>query len=506
MDMPSSANTYCARLNIPVRRVEDFLDKKDVKLVDLLIVALLERGGPATLEQIADRLSAAGVQAGTDDMVYSLKKAWHGMQPVYRAPDGRLGLDLASYAMRRVLFKLNWEERRPAPSPPLPEPEVLPDDVPLSEDELRWAFGQRSISSVSGLRQAAAVLDARREPMTVEDLESYLSKLTPHRSRLSADLGRWRKSYLRVDAEGRLSLEATAPEVPAMRRAVRTLARAGQMEEAIREQQHRYHEVRKAELAVEQEQARREAARLRRAVLRIVPDQGPPAAAALLDVAARAIKTFVGDELAQLPAAIAAFDLVAALRVREALYSAGISDPDRFRLVDLQSPQKTRRLNRQGRCLTITPEMLITSSTGISRPLGEPARLAAYLAEGAEGKLRRRIESDVKALFAFYNYGVLHGHVRLRWGFLDEGLPVDWALPGDMHVYEVLNACRAAGRPVDLVWGSAPGWADPWSRARSARVIAVDSGCVVVESEGQQWSLSRDEIQAVRPTAEERPG
>ena len=97
MDMPSSAKTYCARLNIPVRRVEEFLDKKDVKLFDLLVVALLERGGPVTLEEIADRLSAAGVQAGTDDMVYSLKKAWHGMRPVYRGPDGRLGLDVACY-------------------------------------------------------------------------------------------------------------------------------------------------------------------------------------------------------------------------------------------------------------------------------------------------------------------------------------------------------------------------------------------------------------------------
>jgi hypothetical protein len=156
--------------------------------------------------------------------------------------------------------------------------------------------------------------------------------------------------------------------------------------------------------------------------------------------------------------------------------------------------------------LAITPELLITSSTGISRPLGEPAKLAAYVAQGQDAKLRRRIESDVKALFAFYNYGVLHGHVRLRWGFLDEALPVDWAVPGDMHLYDVLNACRAADRRVDLVWGLAPGWADPLSRARTARVIAVDWGCVVVESEGQQWSLSRDEIQAVRLAAEERPG
>ena len=345
----------------------------------------------------------------------------------------------------------------------------MPDDVPLSEDEVRWAFGQHSLSSVSGLRQAAAVLDARREPMAVEDLESYLSKLTPHRSRLSTDPGHWRSPTCGLTPKGGYRSNRRPPKSRPCR-AVRDLRVRGKWKKRSGSDSIAPVKSAKAELAVEQEQARREAAQLRRAVLRVVPDHGSPAAAALLDVGARAIKTFVGDELAQLPAAIEAFDLVASLRVREALYSAGIADPDRFRLVDLQSPQKTRRLNRQGRCLTITPELLITSSTGISRPLGEPAKVAAYLAEGQEGKLRRRIESDVKSLFAFYNYGVLHGHVRLRWGFLDERLPVDWALPGDMHLHDVLNACRAAGRRVDLVWGSAPGWVDPWSRARSARV------------------------------------
>jgi hypothetical protein len=139
---------------------------------------------------------------------------------------------------------------------------------------------------------------------------------------------------------------------------------------------------------------------------------------------------------------------------------------------------------------------------GISRPLGESGKIAGYVAEGRVAKLRRRIASDVKALAAFYNYGVLHGCVRLRWGFLDEVLPVDWAAPGDQHLYEVLRACCETGGAVDLVWSSAPGWTDPWSRARRLRVVSIDAWSVLVANDDQQWSVPRQEIQAARPAAD----
>jgi hypothetical protein len=108
----------------------------------------------------------------------------------------------------------------------------------------------------------------------------------------------------------------------------------------------------------------------------------------------------------------------------------------------------------------------------------------------------------VKALFAFDHYGVLHHWVRLRWGFLDETLPVDWAVPGDPNLYETLQACHAARRPIDVVWGSAPGWSDLWSRARRVTIVSFDVWCLVVEGDGQRWQLPRVEIQAARPSAE----
>lgn len=49
------------------------------------IVALLERGGPMTIEELAERLESAGVEVGSGDMVLSIRKAWQGR---IRAPAG----------------------------------------------------------------------------------------------------------------------------------------------------------------------------------------------------------------------------------------------------------------------------------------------------------------------------------------------------------------------------------------------------------------------------------
>jgi hypothetical protein len=104
----------------------------------------------------------------------------------------------------------------------------------------------------------------------------------------------------------------------------------------------------------------------------------------------------------------------------------------------------------------------------------------------------------VKALYAFYCYGILHRGVRLRWGFLDEVLGVDWVLPGDLHLYDILNRARQAGAPVDIVVGAAPGWADPWSRARRVEVVQIEPWVVTVRQGTERVPIDRREIQAVR--------
>ncbi len=154
------------------------------------------------------------------------------------------------------------------------------------------------------------------------------------------------------------------------------------------------------------------------------------------------------------PEALSGFDPLAGLHIRETLQGLHL-DPDRWRLVDLRPPQKSRRINRAGRTLTITPELLICGTTGIGRPLGDPDKVTQYLARGEAGKLTRRLESDVKALYAFYRRAL------------------------------------QAGAPVDIVVGSARGWADPWSRARRVEVVQIEPRVVTVREGAEMVPIDR---------------
>ena len=494
-----SSNSYCARLDLPVPRVEKVIaEKADAKLFHLMVVALLEHGEPMSLEAIADRLQTAGVKAATGDMRTSLLKSWHGRKPVFRDDRDWFALEVSAWELRSIIFQLNL---RPSERPSAdwqPQIEPVADDVPLTEDEVRAAFDSASRDNLSSVRRIAAVLDVFGEPMASIDVEACLAAWNsfPIRVKLS-ELQRWPKSCVSVLEGDLLQINRESPHLFAMRRAVRKLAERPLREAAISEQlKHRRqaYELRQAE---RRKRDREIAERLRRAVLRVVPEKGPPAAAALLDIGTRTIRSFVGSELLNLPAALDDYDLIAALWVRETLYAVDIRDHEKWQLADLKPPQKTRQLNRAGRKLTITPELLISGSTGISRPLADPAKIAAYLASDQQTRLRRRLESDVKSLFAFYTYGLLHRHVRLRWGFLDEHLPVDWALPGDPSLHSVLEECRESGDLVEIVLGSAPGWNEPWSRAICAKILAFDFMTVTVQ-ESEASFIPRDEIQAIR--------
>ena len=126
--------------------------------------------------------------------------------------------------------------------------------------------------------------------------------------------------------------------------------------------------------------------------------------------------------------------------------------------------------------------------------------IAHYLAKGEDGRLRRRLESTVKALYAFYNYGVLNRFVRLRWGFLHEILAVDWAHPGDPLLYEILKTANRKNSFVDIVAGGAPGWEDPWSRAMSVQIVRLEYWTVTVRQGDEIFEIDRHDIQAVRPS------
>ena len=93
-----------------------------------------------------------------------------------------------------------------------------------------------------------------------------------------------------------------------------------------------------------------------------------------------------------------------------------------------------------------------------------------YLHGGEQIKLRRRLEADAKSLYALYQYGRLHGAVRLRWGFLDEMIPAPWVHHDEPTLYHLMAQAHRLRVPLEVVTGSAPGWATPWSRAQPAYV------------------------------------
>jgi hypothetical protein len=121
-----------------------------------------------------------------------------------------------------------------------------------------------------------------------------------------------------------------------------------------------------------------------------------------------------------------------------------------------------------------------------------------YLREGKLTKLRRRLEADAKSLFALHQYGLLHGTVRLRWGFLDERIPAPWAHRDEPTLYNLMEQSHKRGKPLEVVVGSAPGWIDPWSRVRRAHVVRDSQGWCswLVDDAGQP--IDRDEVQLAR--------
>ena len=221
-----------------------------------------------------------------------------------------------------------------------------------------------------------------------------------------------------------------------------------------------------------------------------------PRSVALLDIGKRVIKTFVDEELKDLQACLAPFDLLGAVDVRTLLRALDLA-PTAQRLAELGPPQKTKKLNKRGRTLKIKTKMLGQGSCNIGRPFGDPKKLSAYLESGAQAKLRRRLEADAKSLYAYYAFGCLHGAVRLRWGFLDEWFSAPWVHRDEQSLYGLMRVALETGVMLEVVTGSAPGWKDPWARARRVRVAQVSRWGTQLINENDDV-IDDDEVQLAR--------
>ena len=227
-----------------------------------------------------------------------------------------------------------------------------------------------------------------------------------------------------------------------------------------------------------------ELAKLRRVILHGFPAKNPMAVV-LLDVGAHEISMYLGPELDEARARLAAYDVIGALQPRALLKALGFDLGER-QVADLSPPQKSKQLNNRGRKLTITTAMLIQGSCGISSPLGEQKKLCEYLRQGQTTRLRRRLEADAKSLFALYQYGRLHGAVRLRWGFLDEMIRVPWVHRDEGTLYSLMRRASEKDQAIEAIIGSAPDWTEPWARAQLCHIGKDTSGnrLYLIDEEG----------------------
>jgi len=347
----------------------------------------------------------------------------------------------------------------------------------------------------SDQRLALAVLDAHGGTMAATDVVREVRRLA---SRERFDVERaslWRSRAVLVHDDGTWSINREHAAHVAARNAVRDHV------EANRKRAGRHASLRPHDAVLrrfEEEQARRaeQLAAMRRALLVAFPPEAPEVAT-LVDVATRELTTFVRAEMERLPAVLSTFDFVGGLGVHAMLRALGV-DPTGRVVAELGPPQKSYQLDRRGRTLKVTAALLAQGSCGISRPFRDPRDLRRHLDAGAEGRLRRAMEADAKSLFALYSYGRVHGAYRLRWGFVDEMLPVPWVRRDESRIHRFLRDACERGDVVEAVIGRAPAWGNPWARVVPGRVVRGrhEWDHILVDAEG--WAVDSRDVQRIR--------
>ncbi len=462
-------NAWCQTLGITPPKLEAVVGHREANTFSLLLVALLERGEPMILPDVAARFEAAGIAERSRSLL-SLQRCKPGRPPVYRVGD-LYHLDPHDPELDLWAFRLDLRPPKFA-RPPVPAVEPTPvvdPDAALTPAELDLAWKDASLTSWSAQRLALAVLDAFGGPRAPAEVVAAVTERTKwHRLTVDPVGFRRRNSAVEVLPDGRWSIAEDAGQaLSSARAAVRDrVAQANQRTAMYSTPEDR--EQRRAESERVRAAHGARLARMSRALIVAFPPDRPQAAA-LLDVTAHQITTFVGDELPALRARLACYDIIGGVDVRGLLRALEV-EPGARRLAELGPPQKTKRLNRSNRTLHITTAMLVQTSCGIDRPFTEEEKLARTLERGQLTKLRSGLEKDLQSLHALYEYGRLHGYVCLRWGRLDERFPASWAHPDEPRLHDLKKTALALDVPLELVVGSAPGWEEPWARLRLAHV------------------------------------
>ena len=482
------ANIWCEVLGIKVPSLERVKDHREANTYSLLIVALLERGESMTLLEVAERFAEAGI-ASTEKALRSLKMCRPARPPIYR--DGGLySLDPHDGEADLWAFRLGLRPPK-VQLPPKKEPEPLPgNDVPLTIAELEEAWEGASLDAWSHQRVVLAVLDAFGEPMPPIDIVNFVGDLTQWHV-LNTDPRKFKRKNAAVEVlpDGKWAIKDRGA-LPKTRDAVREkLASVRRYRPDPEEIEAR---IRAWERKREQHAA--ELAKMRRALLYGYPRKAPQGIA-LLDVDQRQISTFIGEELRRVTAHLAGFDCIGSMNVRPLLKSLGF-DPGKRQLAELNPPQQTYSV--EGVTLRLTTEMLIYGSCMIEEPFGDERHLGIDLQEGNHAKARRRLEASVKSLYAFYQYGRLHGAVRVRTLKVDDMLPAPWIHADEPKLQNLMNSSYALDVPLRIVLERAPDWSDPWARSILVYVEVNAAGWACRLAWKDNFSVDGDDVQLAK--------
>ena len=501
-------NLYRARLGLPVPDLDTALTHPEVKVAHLMALAVLEAGGPLSLEAIAERIGRLALPPRLAAACHpaSLRKAWHGQSPLVRDPvDSRFSLDLLAHRELRYIAYLADPLRAPAARARPEEFRQPPDSEPLSQIEVDAAFRDRTLYSYSSIRRAAAVLEASGGgPLSLEEINRRLA--APGSRGAGIDeraITLWQSDLVGLGPDGMLRLNPASPDTAAFRRDVRRMACARLRQRAEAEAARAWRAEHEVVRADEDRRDMDEARRARRALVHIVAVDGLPRAAAVIDAKAREQRLFIGNAVSELPAHLDAFDFLAGVNLRPSLRSIGL-DPDRWWLAELRPTQRTLRPSERGAVAVSLPAM-VQATTGRRRVPADASAWTPLVAARSTTNLAARLEEEAQALFALYEYGALHGGVRVRRRPGDRLLPVAWSLRGDADFEAFVSASTRHWLPVEIVVGPSTVLADPWSAAATVTIVERDRDVLFVREGDEVRAIDPADIRAIRlppgPTA-----
>jgi hypothetical protein len=179
-------NLYCQALGIPVPRLDDVKSHPEANYYSLLIIALLEHGGPMTLADVARRLERVGF-APAASVLGSLKRCKPARAPVYREGD-LYALDPYDEETDLWAFRLGLRPPKGGPSLQIvrPDPGPLPSiEEPLTAAHLEEAWRDGVPSAWSAQRIAICVLDVHGRSMQPEEVLAFVGARVGARGRSS---------------------------------------------------------------------------------------------------------------------------------------------------------------------------------------------------------------------------------------------------------------------------------------------------------------------------------